>query len=96
MATSTVALPPLPAELTQAQAEAYLAQVRRAMAGMAAPAVAVLDASALHEFDSSALAVLLALRREALARGIEWRIEGLPERARALAGLYGIGELLPA
>lgn len=93
---AVLTLPALPAELTQAQAEAYLVQCRRALAGAAAGATVRVEAAALMDFDSSALAVLLALRREALARGAGWQVVGLPERARALAGLYGIGELLPA
>ena len=89
-------LPALPATLTHAQATAYLAQCRAALAAAGRGATVQLDASALHEFDSSALAVLLAVRREVLARGAHWRLDGLNERARVLAGLYGVAELLPA
>lgn len=56
----------------------------------------IADASALQEFDSSALAVLLACRRQALASGKTFSVRGLPERLRHLAGLYGVGALLPA
>jgi phospholipid transport system transporter-binding protein len=55
---------------------------------------AVLDASALAQFDSSALAVILACRRAVLVRGAHLRIKGLPERAQALAKVYGLSELL--
>ncbi|MGQ9723925.1 MAG: STAS domain-containing protein [Tepidimonas sp.] len=94
MASSVVHLPALPAVLTHAQAESYLAQCRAALDAAAPVAAVQVDASALHEFDSSALAVLLALRREALLRGAEWRLVGLAQRARVLAGLYGVAELL--
>ncbi len=89
-------LPPLPATLTQAEAEGYLAQCRAALSAVAAGAPWRLDASALQTFDSSALAVLLALRREAAARGAAWQLDGLPERLRVLAGLYGVAELIAA
>ncbi|MES2956351.1 MAG: STAS domain-containing protein [Pseudomonadota bacterium] len=56
----------------------------------------VADASALQDFDSSALAVLLACRRQALANGKTFSVQGLPERLRRLAGLYGVEALLPA
>jgi phospholipid transport system transporter-binding protein len=56
----------------------------------------VVDASALTEFDSSALAVLLECRREALAAGKGFTVTGLPVRLRQLAGLYGVAELVPA
>ena len=56
----------------------------------------VSDASGLQLFDSSALAVLLATRREALAAGKPFSVHGLPERLQQLARLYGVAELFPA
>ena len=56
----------------------------------------VVDAAALTQFDSSALAVLLAVRREALSKGKTFAVHGLPARLRQLAGLYGVSELVPA
>jgi phospholipid transport system transporter-binding protein len=55
-----------------------------------------IDASALEKFDSSALAVLLQCRREAVALGKNLTILGLPAKLRELAGLYGIQTLLEA
>jgi phospholipid transport system transporter-binding protein len=92
-----IALPSLPATLTHAQAEDYVARCRAALAAVSSPPfVARVDAAALHDFDSSALAALLAVRREVLARGGDWQVSGLPPRARVLAGLYGVAELLPS
>ena len=89
----------LPSELTHAQAvpcARMLAQGIQAETGE----VVVADASALGaeaaRFDSSALAVLLECRREALALGKGFAVRGLPARLRELAGLYGVAELLPA
>ena len=56
----------------------------------------VLDASALTEFDSSALAVLLGLRRALIAQGRVLRVEGMTRRLRELAVLYGVIDLLPS
>jgi phospholipid transport system transporter-binding protein len=69
-----------------------LAQALRADPGQ----TAVADASALERFDSSALAVLLDCRREALALGKTFSVSRLPPRLRQLAGLYGVADLLPA
>lgn len=55
----------------------------------------VVDASALQTFDSSALAVLLACRREALAAGKNFSVQGLSPRLRQLATLYGVAALIP-
>lgn len=84
----------LPAELTHAQAPAccrMLAQALHKEPGQQA----VADASALRQFDSSALAVLLECRREALALGKSFAVSQLNPRLRALATLYGVAELLP-
>ena len=85
----------LPADLTHSQAPAcarMLAQAVRAEAGTAV----VADASPLQKFDSSALAVLLECRREALLQRKSFAVKALPARLRDLAGLYGVADLLPA
>jgi phospholipid transport system transporter-binding protein len=52
------------------------------------------EASALQHFDSSALAVLLELRRQAQVRGQSFQVTGMSARLSELAGLYGVDELL--
>ena len=85
----------LPAELTHEHAAACCRMLEQRLRSDPA-AVVVVDAGALAHFDSSALAVLLDCRREALAQGKRFAVKGLPPRLRVLAGLYGVGELLPA
>jgi phospholipid transport system transporter-binding protein len=85
----------LPATLTHAEApacEQMLLQALRAQAG----GTVVADASALARFDSSALAVLLSCRREALALDRGFAVHGLGARLSALASAYGVDSLLPA
>ena len=84
----------LPAELTHEHAAACCHMLEQGIRTAAGPAV-VTDASSLTRFDSSAVAVLLHCRREALARGKTFSVKGLPSRLRVLAGLYGVAELLP-
>ena len=84
----------LPAVLTHAVAAELVPGLRQAVRLQSATVVA--DASALQEFDSSALAVLLECRREALAVGKAFSVRGVPARLRQLAGLYGVAELIPA
>jgi phospholipid transport system transporter-binding protein len=88
----------LPQELTHAQASACARMLSQGVSAEQSQLVLV-DASALGSqgarFDSSALAVLLECRREALAAGKTLSVRGLPERLRELAGLYGVAELLP-
>lgn len=84
----------LPATLTHAEAPACLDLLRKAVAAEADAQVLV-DATQLGRFDSSALAVLLALRRASGYQGKSFAVRGLAPRLRTLAGLYGVGVLLP-
>ncbi|MFD1712218.1 STAS domain-containing protein [Ottowia sp. GY511] len=83
----------LPAELTHVQANTCLDMLREAARSAQADLVLV-DATALTRFDSSALAVLLECRREALHDGKGFAVRGLATRLRELAQLYGVAELL--
>jgi len=85
----------LPARLMQAQAQVVANELASILSACVTEGgKAVLDASALSQFDSSALAVILACRRAVLARGARLQITGLPARAQALAKVYGLSELL--
>ena len=85
----------LPKELTHPQAQACVQMLAQAMKADGAPSV-VADAGPLEHFDSSALAVLLECRREAMALGKTFSVVRMPPRLRELAAVYGVGELLPA
>ncbi|MEY2678155.1 MAG: hypothetical protein RLZ00_847 [Pseudomonadota bacterium] len=85
----------LPAVLMQAQAQAVATELATVLGACVSDGgEAVLDASSLTQFDSSALAVILACRRAVLAKGAQLRVTGLPERAQALAKVYGLSALL--
>ena len=90
----------LPSDLTHRDAAAYLAQSldqcleQLAAADSVSTSELQVDASALEHFDSSALAVLLELRRQAQARGQSFQVTGMSARLSELAGLYGVDELL--
>jgi phospholipid transport system transporter-binding protein len=82
----------LPATLTHAQA---LETARGLKAQLATEAGGVvMDASALTQFDSSALAVVLACRREAMAVGKTFAVQALPTKLAQLASLYGVAQLI--
>ncbi|MFZ3126711.1 MAG: STAS domain-containing protein [Rhodoferax sp.] len=83
----------LPEELTHAQARACLTELTAGMRTEASPVV--VDAMPLRRFDSSALAVLLELRRACLRAGKSLAVQGLPQHLDDLATLYGIEGLLP-
>ena len=82
----------LPAVLTHELAALLEREIQSQV--LAQPAELVVDAAALQEFDSSALALLLACRRESLAAGKKFSVRNLPARVEQLAGLYGIAGLI--
>lgn len=88
----------LPPEITFARASACLDMLMQGLdaAARRGPGAVVVDASPLAVFDSSALAVLLACRREALERGRAFSVKNLHAGLAGLAALYGVDTLLPA
>ena len=85
----------LPAQLMHEEAQASCRMLAQGLRPGPEQAV-VADAGALTRFDSSALAVLLECRREALALGKSFCVARMPARLRELATLYGVAQLLPA
>lgn len=84
----------LPSVITHAQALDTARGLKTQL--VSATTAVVLDATALTQFDSSALAVMLACRREALAAGKTFSVHGMPARLSQLALLYGVAELVPS
>ena len=81
----------LPARITMNDARATLAQLQPLLQAADAP---VLDASALVDLDTAAIALLLGCRRQAQARGRQLRLVGAPAKLGQLARLYGVEDLL--
>ncbi|MDZ5455433.1 STAS domain-containing protein [Azohydromonas lata] len=90
----TVALLALPDTLTMATATQALRGLEPALAGSGGAQVEV-DATALRDYDSAALAVLLQLRRNVQAAGGDLCIKGAPKLLAELAQLYGVDGALP-
>jgi phospholipid transport system transporter-binding protein len=84
----------LPARLTMREGRAASAALAVGVAAAAGGERLVIDASALQELDTAALAVLLQARRDAQARGVEVVVEGAPPQLRRIAALYGVEALL--
>lgn len=90
----------LPAQLTYHNAPATLAALRQQLqqqirkAPNYAGGMVALDASALDKFDTSALAVLLGLRRTAATANWQLHILATPASLQDLQRVYGIDSLL--
>ena len=84
----------LPEQLTMQTTAQALLVLQRALSSQAGPAVAI-DAQGLRVLDSSAVAVLLELRRELQAAGRSMSLRHPPPRLSDHVSLYGVSELLP-
>jgi phospholipid transport system transporter-binding protein len=82
----------LPAALTLKDVSAALPALEASVGP--GPGALVVDASALASFDSSAIATLLELRRQAQAVGRTIEVKDAPQAMVDLATLYGVAELL--
>jgi phospholipid transport system transporter-binding protein len=83
----------LPASLGASEAVGVLQRLSASIAADTTGPV-VIDAAALVDFDSAALAVLLQCRREANAAGRQLSLTSAPPRLAQLARLYGVDTLL--
>lgn len=81
----------LPERVTMSEARATLLRLQPLLAVADEP---VIDASALQDLDSAAVAVLLDCQRQAHARGKTLRVTGAPAKLGQLARLYGVEALL--
>lgn len=81
----------LPVRLTHLEAQTCLLDLQQQAAQVGD---LVVDASELAEFDSAALATLLALRRWAQVNGRAFALREVPPKLAELVALYGVGELL--
>jgi len=81
----------LPARITMGDARATLALLQPQLQAADLP---VIDATALVDLDTAALAVLLDSQRQAQAAGKQLQVVGAPPKLAQLASLYGVAELL--
>ena len=70
------------------------ADVFEASKALPLPATGVVDFSGLMQCDSAALAVMLALKRRALAEDRTLTLTGMPASLRSLAVVYGVEHYL--
>ncbi len=73
---------------------AVLAESEKFAARADLPDRITIDFAGVTNVDSSAVALLLEWRRQALARGKALSFENLPSALLALARLYGVAELI--
>lgn len=86
----------LPIKLTHSEAQGCLAQLLETLSQSSEPTSGPvhLSAKALHQFDSSALAVLLELKRKLMDMGRDLVIEEPTQALLSLVQVYGVADFL--
>lgn len=84
----------LPAAASIEQGRELLGLLDQALSGDGGGTLTI-DASALKNFDTSTLALLLEAQRRAKLQGRAIAVTGVPHKLVELARLYGVEELLP-
>jgi len=92
-AATAAAVMQLPPNATLADAPALLKELQQTLEAGGNEAVRM-DATALRNFDTSALALLMHARRLAMAGGRAFHVVGAPPKLAQLAALYGVEELV--
>ncbi len=82
----------LPADATLQKVAELAATLPAAVSG--GSGVFTVDASALTDYDTATIALLMQARRTAQAAGRGFSVQGAPAQLQQLAALYGVEELL--
>ena len=88
----------LPVKIGHAEAERVLKRFKKDLPALNASEskTVVVDASELKEFNSSALALLLAFKRELQSKGLQLQVDQLPGQLQNLGQVYGVDLFLRA
>jgi len=86
----------LPDKITHSEAELVFKRFKESLKALTAPDLKtfVVDASDLKEFNSSALALLLAFKRQLQSKGLSLEVTHLPAQLHNLAKVYGVDMFL--
>ncbi|MFM1806055.1 MAG: hypothetical protein RL212_314 [Pseudomonadota bacterium] len=84
----------LPLVVSHENVEEILAAGVRAIEEKDAGSVLTIDCQLLKTFDSSALSVILSLKRVASKRGVIIQLNAIPEKLASLAKVYDLADIV--
>jgi phospholipid transport system transporter-binding protein len=85
-----------PAKIDHANVESVLASGLGTMKTLAQGSLMVIDCQDLQSFDSSALSMILSMRRQAQAQSVNVQLDAVPEKLASLATVYGLSDVVLA
>lgn len=84
----------LPVEISHSNVEAVLAEGIAVINTLQAENLLTVDCQALSIFDSSALSVILSMRRHAQTKRVDIELQSIPEKLASLAQVYGVADVV--
>ena len=85
-----------PAKIDHANVEGVLANALDMMKTLAKGSLMVIDCRDLQSFDSSALSVILSMKRQAQIQSVKVQLDAIPEKLASLATVYGLSDVVLA
>ncbi len=85
-----------PAKIDHANVEGALANGLEMMKTLAQGSLMVIDCRDLQSFDSSALSMILSMKRQAQAQSVNIQLDAVPEKLASLATVYGLSDVVLA
>jgi phospholipid transport system transporter-binding protein len=85
-----------PAKIDHANVESVLANGLGMMKSLAQGGLLVIDCQDLQSFDSSALSIILSMKRQAQAQSVNIQLDAVPEKLASLATVYGLSDVVLA
>ncbi len=85
-----------PAKIDHANVEGVLANALSMMKTLASGTLMVIDCKDLQSFDSSALSMILSMKRQAKTQSVNIQLDAVPEKLASLATVYGLSDVVLA
>jgi phospholipid transport system transporter-binding protein len=85
-----------PAKIDHANVEGVLTNGLEVMKPLPQGSLMVIDCQGLQSFDSSALSMILSIKRQAQIQSVNVQLDAVPEKLASLATVYGLSDVVLA
>jgi len=85
-----------PSKIDHANVESVLATGLGKMKTLAQGSLMVIDCKDLQSFDSSALSIILSIKRQAQIQSVNVQLDAIPEKLASRATVYGLSDVVLA
>ncbi len=85
-----------PDKIDHANVEGVLANALGLMKTLMSGSLMVIDCEDLQSFDSSALSMILSMKRQAQIQSVNIQLDAVPEKLASLATVYGLSDVVLA